>query len=543
MEIAQRNIQKNSQSELENKNNIGMSYHQSFIIQDSNNNNSSINSNHIVGHQSDYQRFLPINNMLGLPTKTELAMKLNRASLQSQNDLISRQHLHPNHHHHHHHIQHQTHYHPQYYTNDVLHSNKSSGFIQAQSYNQQQPIYNPIYQSVRGMCQAATNSYQVQVQPNQASVMSSPNSVCDNLVKRILPGQGMNDLRNQVSSQPSHAFRHSINLSYNLPQYQSQFNNDGSKLFLPTLTGPLYHQAIESTIPTERLNHENQSPSNSTAVTNSCLSTRNDDRWQQTEDDCSTNVTKISSNQKSKLVASSRSNSDSSNQKASRSPLPLDDRKFKSYLAHLVLSSNIPFAYAIILVAFLITVITATSIITILTVVLTLTGYTAYPLTENSFNISLAIGVVCASFALALVTASLIVWRRHCQAAYYYLDDPQTGSRGTNSPQLSETYDDSEYGSLPVNEWGKHVQKLHADGDIGFSREFEQIQQAKNSNLTCEHSQMAENKHKNRYINIVAYDHTRVTLRILPGQKKPGADYINANYIDVSSKHDNLNII
>lgn len=215
--------------------------------------------------------------------------------------------------------------------------------------------------------------------------------------------------------------------------------------------------------------------------------------------------------------------------------LVVESGKFKTYLTQLVLASNVPFAYAIILVAFLITIIAATSIITILTIVLTLTGYTAYPITENTFNTSLAIGVVCASFALALVTASLIVWRRHCQAAYYYLDEPQDASRGTNSPQLSETYDDSEYGSISVNDWAKHVQKLHADSDIGFTREFEQIANQKNSALTCEHSNLIENKPKNRYTNIVAYDHTRVILRPpLGGQKKPGFDYINANFIDVS---------
>lgn len=33
--------------------------------------------------------------------------------------------------------------------------------------------------------------------------------------------------------------------------------------------------------------------------------------------------------------------------------------------------------------------------------------------------------------------------------------------------------DDSEYTAIPVHLWTKHVAELHADGDIGFSREYE----------------------------------------------------------------------
>lgn len=59
--------------------------------------------------------------------------------------------------------------------------------------------------------------------------------------------------------------------------------------------------------------------------------------------------------------------------------------------------------------------------------------------------------------------------------------------------------------SIPVSEFAKHTAGLHADGDIGFSREYEAIQ---NECITdehpSEHSLHPENKGKNRYLNIIA---------------------------------------
>ncbi|KAF3697976.1 Receptor-type tyrosine-protein phosphatase delta [Channa argus] len=48
--------------------------------------------------------------------------------------------------------------------------------------------------------------------------------------------------------------------------------------------------------------------------------------------------------------------------------------------------------------------------------------------------------------------------------------------------------------------------------------------------FTWEHSNLEVNKPKNRYANVIAYDHSRVLLSAIDGI--PGSDYINANYID-----------
>ncbi|VDK76765.1 unnamed protein product [Cylicostephanus goldi] len=72
-----------------------------------------------------------------------------------------------------------------------------------------------------------------------------------------------------------------------------------------------------------------------------------------------------------------------------------------------------------------------------------------------------------------------------------------------------------------------HLQAEDFSQKLDF-QEFESIETGQQ--FTWENSSAEMNKHKNRYANVVAYDHSRVVLSSLDGI--PGTDYINANYID-----------
>ncbi|XP_068627805.1 tyrosine-protein phosphatase non-receptor type 11 [Battus philenor] len=66
----------------------------------------------------------------------------------------------------------------------------------------------------------------------------------------------------------------------------------------------------------------------------------------------------------------------------------------------------------------------------------------------------------------------------------------------------------------------------------GFWEEFETLQMMENLQLFDRmEGSKSENTRKNRYKNIIPFDHTRVILRDVPPDAPPGADYINANYI------------
>ncbi|KAL1129503.1 hypothetical protein AAG570_012448 [Ranatra chinensis] len=144
-------------------------------------------------------------------------------------------------------------------------------------------------------------------------------------------------------------------------------------------------------------------------------------------------------------------------------------------------------------------------------------------------NVIFIIGLVCASFGLFFVICAVIVWRHCFHAAYYYLEESR---QVVNGPAFDWDAKSEHQAPILVEDFAKHVASLHTDGDIGFSKEYESIQCASlQEQFTSDISTHPENKLKNRYLNILAYDHSRVRLMSLSGQNR-WLDYINANYID-----------
>uniref|UniRef100_A0A5S6QAL2 protein-tyrosine-phosphatase n=1 Tax=Trichuris muris TaxID=70415 RepID=A0A5S6QAL2_TRIMR len=101
------------------------------------------------------------------------------------------------------------------------------------------------------------------------------------------------------------------------------------------------------------------------------------------------------------------------------------------------------------------------------------------------------------------------------QTLYYPQPPPTVASTVSHAP-------------IPIIELADHIERLKANDNLLFSKEYESIETGQHS--TWDHSNLECNKPKNRYANVVAYDHSRVVLSPVNGS--PGSDYINANYID-----------
>ena len=100
--------------------------------------------------------------------------------------------------------------------------------------------------------------------------------------------------------------------------------------------------------------------------------------------------------------------------------------------------------------------------------------------------------------------------RQYFKAAYYYLDEPHRIVPPASVPDWEDApgpeSTGEESGAITVPKFASHCTSHHADSDAGFAKEYTDIQKycSKQIKATSEHSSHVDNKHKNRYLNIVA---------------------------------------
>ncbi|XP_032884718.1 receptor-type tyrosine-protein phosphatase F isoform X10 [Amblyraja radiata] len=162
---------------------------------------------------------------------------------------------------------------------------------------------------------------------------------------------------------------------------------------------------------------------------------------------------------------------------------------------------------------------------------------TASPNTQDDPEMLWVMGPVLAVVLIIIIVIAILLFKRKRATSPSAKDDVPGGK----DPLLAHSSDPVEmrrlnyqtpgmrdHPPIPVTDLADNIERLKANDNLKFSQEYESIDPGQQ--FTWENSNMEVNKPKNRYANVIAYDHSRVILTSVDGV--PGSDYINANYID-----------
>ncbi|XP_070189417.1 tyrosine-protein phosphatase 10D-like [Littorina saxatilis] len=132
--------------------------------------------------------------------------------------------------------------------------------------------------------------------------------------------------------------------------------------------------------------------------------------------------------------------------------------------------------------------------------------------------------VVILIIVVVVVVVFIVIRKRRPKRATKYSGAPTSGGRHSFESSPLKNF------SRPVrlSDFPEHVRKMGADSDFKYAEEYEDLKEV-GRDQTCYAAELPANRPKNRFTNILPYDHSRVKL--LPTDDEEGSDYINANYM------------
>ncbi|XP_054160491.1 tyrosine-protein phosphatase 10D-like isoform X2 [Oppia nitens] len=153
----------------------------------------------------------------------------------------------------------------------------------------------------------------------------------------------------------------------------------------------------------------------------------------------------------------------------------------------------------------------------------------SYTISTDPNNTALYLGI-CLPLLLLLLLIAIVIYLKQRRLGPFSATKKMNNIHNNGKEDSLSITESELITSRPIKlkDFGEHFRIMSADSDFRFSEEFELLKHV-GRDKPCNAADLPANRPKNRFTNILPYDHSRVKL--LPTDDEDGSDFINSNYI------------